>query len=627
VSSASRPVWLRRAALAAILCLAAALRFTGLGWGLRHPPHMDERVFVESVFEMMRAGDLDHRYYEYPGLVFYLLWPLLRPLAESGPSPTAYLLARALVAALGVLGCAALYPLGRRLHSPAAGLLAAALMAVSPVAVETAHMFRPDAVLQAACALALLSFARLDGGRRAEAVAGIALGLAMATKFSGVLLLPSYLAARLLAPGPRLRRLALGAATAALAFAVASPYAILHARDFVEGVQVQLRYHYEEQVRAPVGYGAMLLEYGRVWLRGLGLAAAVVAPAGLETAARAWRRWLPALLLAAVFFAVLATSDVRHERFLLAPLSVGCLLAGAGAVRLGGLLERGLGRPLPAAVPVLGVALAALPLRASASYAREMTEPLTRDIVLDWVAATVPGRARVLSSVPLLGLDPERLDVLLVPRLGPENRAQVLEADVVLSTSADAPEALAGLQPVFSTTPDSKYQGRTTVTAWSVPPALRPPYRTLAVEAGWLSASDSAQDLPAMCDGRAETLWRTAGPQQRGDWLAVTLPAPVVLGRVELVLGHEPRFAARQLRVELSADGRDWQPADALPGRAPAELQPPGGEYSQVLLLSPPREARALRLVQTGLGWRRRWGVAELRLFDLARPGEKSFRP
>jgi 4-amino-4-deoxy-L-arabinose transferase-like glycosyltransferase len=607
--------------------VAAGLRFTGLSWGLRHPPHMDERVFVESVFAMMRAGDLDHRYYEYPGLVFYLLWPVLRPMMDAGPGPAAYLAARALVAAFGVIGCAALYPLGRKLHSEAAGLLAAALMAVSLVAVETAHMFRPDVVLQALCTLALLAFARLDGGRRAEVVAGALLGLSLATKFSGVFLLPSYVAARWLAPGPRWRRMALGLAAAALTFAVASPYAIVHARDFVEGVQVQLRYHYEEQVRDPVGYGPMLAAYAQVWLKGLGAVGAALALAGLFTARRDWRRWLPALLLVVVSFAVLATSDVRHDRFMLAALAVGCLQAGAGAAGLARALSSRL--RWPQALPLLALAalMAARPLRASAFFAREMSEPLTRDVVLDWVAASVPGRTRVVCSVPQLGLDPERLDVLLVPRLLPENRAQVLAADLVLSTSLDDPQALAGLSPLFSAAPDSKYQGRSTVSAWSVPPALRPPHRLLAVEPGWLSASDRTADLPAAADGRLDTLWRTAGPQRRGDWLAVTLPEPAVLSRVELLLGAEARFAARQLRVEVSADGRQWQDAHALPGRAPAELQPPGAELSQVLLLSPPREARVLRLVQTGLGWRRRWGVAELRIYDLPRPDEKSARP
>jgi len=620
VSSASAPAppgarwpWLL---LLAVLALAAVLRFTGLSWGLRHPPHPDERVFVESTMEMLRAGDLDHRYYEYPGLVFYLLAPLLWPLRAAPAGPHAYLLARGLIAACGVLGCAVLYPLGRRLHSPAVGLVAALTLAVSLVAVETAHMFRPDVVLQVLCAAGLLACARLDGSRSREAQAGLALGASLAAKFSGVFLLPSYLAARLLAPGPRGPRLLLGAAVAALAFAVLSPYALVHARDFLEGVQVQLRYHYEDSVRAPVSYGAMLADYGRVWLKGLGLPAAALALLGLETALRQWRRWLPALLLALTSCAVLASSDVQHDRFLLPALSVGCLLAGAGAARAAGWMAdpagaRGVGLTLALA------AAAALPsLRASAAFAREMQGPLTRDAVLDWAEANVAARARVLSSVPQLGLDPARFEVILLPRLLAENRLQALNADRVLSTAADDESALQGLTALATFTPQSKYQGRTTITAWAVPPEARPAYAPVAVAAAALRASDSAALLPLLCDGRADTLWLTAGPQQRGDWVELRLGEPRRVARLELLLDDEGRFAARQLRLETSADGGRFEAAAALPGRAPVELQPDGG-HSQVLLLSSPRPVRALRLVQTGLGWRRRWGIAELRVWDL----------
>jgi hypothetical protein len=271
------------------------------------------------------------------------------------------------------------------------------------------------------------------------------------------------------------------------------------------------------------------------------------------------------------------------------------------------------------ALAVVAAALVAGPLRASAAYAREMSEPLTRDILLDWVASSVPRRSRIVSSVPLLGLDSGRHEVLALPRIRPENRAQVLEADLVLSTAADAGEAVAGLEPLLSITPDSKYQGRTTITAWAVPAPLRPALGRLGLESRWLSASDRAEDLPQACDGRTDTLWRTAGPQERGDWVAVSLPEPVRVARLELVLGDEPRFAARQLRLEVTDDGETWREATVLPGRAPVEQQPPGGEYSQVLLLSPPQRVRALRLVQTGLGWRRRWGIAELRAWAAER--------
>lgn len=110
-----------RALLLAILTLAAVLRFTGLSWGLRHQPTWDERVFVHSTRAMITKGDLDHRYYEYPGLFFYLLYPVLASVPSESESGTFYLAARALVAAFSVASVALTYLLGARLAGPGSG--------------------------------------------------------------------------------------------------------------------------------------------------------------------------------------------------------------------------------------------------------------------------------------------------------------------------------------------------------------------------------------------------------------------------------------------------------------------------------------------------------------------------
>src|SRR5207244_4462193 len=253
----------RRAALLATLLLAAALRFAGLGWGLRQPPHPDEAVFLDNVALMIRSGDLDHRYYQYPGLFFYMLYPLVRLLPHDPPGPAAYLAARALVAAFGVASCALAARLAREVASPRAGLLAALLLAVSPVAVETAHMVRPDVVLQALCLAVLIALVR----------AGVALA----------------------------------------AFVLASPYAVLHMADFVAGVRAQVGYHYQERGLSPVSYPRMLLFYLEVWPKALGWPAVLLVLAALPSAFRAWRIWIPFLFLPATATAVLATSDVRHD--------------------------------------------------------------------------------------------------------------------------------------------------------------------------------------------------------------------------------------------------------------------------------------------------------------------------
>ena len=72
----------RLAPLLPLLLLAAALRFTGLSWGLRHRPQLDERFYVANVGHMLNRGDLDHGFYQYPGFFYYLLAP-----RDPGASP------------------------------------------------------------------------------------------------------------------------------------------------------------------------------------------------------------------------------------------------------------------------------------------------------------------------------------------------------------------------------------------------------------------------------------------------------------------------------------------------------------------------------------------------------------
>src|SRR5262245_8375626 len=155
--------------LVPIVLLAAALRFTGLDWGLRHPPHNDERSFVENAEHMLRARTLDHRFYEYPALFLYLLVPVQ---AAAGDGPGAYLAARGLVASFGVLSVGLVGLIGMRRFGAWAGLSAAALLAVSPLEVITAHEVRPDVALESFALVALASLWALDERRRTDLRAG-----------------------------------------------------------------------------------------------------------------------------------------------------------------------------------------------------------------------------------------------------------------------------------------------------------------------------------------------------------------------------------------------------------------------------------------------------------------------
>ena len=64
----------------------------------------------------------------------------------------------------------------------------------------------------------------------------------------------------------------------------------------------------------------------------------------------------------------------------------------------------------------------------------------------------------------------------------------------------------------------------------------------------------------------------------------------------------------------VSADGGEFVEAATRPGRAALDDQGVEGKtHSQVLLLAPPRVARAFRLLLARPG-AHRWGVAELRV-------------
>jgi hypothetical protein len=595
-----------RLALAAIVVLALALRFVGLQAGLRHPPHNDERVFVENAHRMAAERSLDHGFYEYPGLAFFLLAPVEGAFGETPPGPRAYYAARALVAVAGAACCLLLYGLGRGIAGPTAGLLAALFGAVSPVAVETAHQFRPDVLLQAATLLALLSFRKLDETVWPDLLAGVALGLAGALKFSAVFLLPSYFAARLLAPGPRVLAILRTGLVAIAVLVLCTPVVLWRFADFAGGATVQVAYHYEDRADGAVAYPVMALEYLSVWQKALGWPGTLLSLVGLLALVRRPRELWPLLLLPLCAVAVLATSDFRRERFLLPALSSAFALAGAGGALLASRL-----RGASAAA-----ALAAVwPLAQSASFVADLRVPGTRDRVLDFVTTQVPAGSRILTDVPQLAFDGARYEVMEVPRLTQARRPQVLLSDYVVVGPQAETEALAGLDARFEAEPLARVQGPR-LAVYAVPAALRPSYEPVGLTAAQLSASEEASGLPALVDGRTHPSWRTAGPQQVGDWIAADLGQEVLLGRVDLLSGDDPKFVARELRVLVSADGADFQEAAVLPGRA-EDQRSRQEQPSQVFVLSPPVRARAVKLALLKRG-PRRWGVAELRLFAVS---------
>jgi 4-amino-4-deoxy-L-arabinose transferase-like glycosyltransferase len=585
-------------ALGALLALATALRFTGLGWGLRHPPAIDEYYFVSSTVEMMARGDIDHRFHEYPALLFYLLAGTFRLLGRHEADAAAYLAARALFAAFGVASVALTWRLARPLVGEWPALFAAALVAVSPLEVRTAHMIRPDVVLEAFSLAALIAFRERGAPKRDDAIAGAALGAATAVKFSGVLLGPSYALERFARPGRRGPGIAVAVAAALGTFAVLSPPTWRAAADARSGIAGQIAFHYAGVARSWPGMAA---DYGVAFLGAVGLAAAVLAAAGLALGLREGRRWWSLAAFPLVTIAVFATANVVRRRFLVPTLGVLAVFAALALARLPG--RRSL-RVLAA------LAVLAVPLAHSVRYLRDVTVPGPRDEAADWLDAHAPTGARVVNTAAAaLGLEP-RLEVLRVDALDERAWLAARDADFVVTGALEDRRLVRQLSRVHVFRPVGPDVGGP-VAVLAVPASLRRSYETVPLTPGLLAASQ-AEGLARLCDGDAATAWRADG-EAGGAWLQVAFREPVELARVELRPAEgEPRVPG--LSLAASDDGRHWTSIAAVAARPAPSRQV--GRRSQVLVFEPVR-TRWLRLMPSRAG---PWAIAELRLDALSPP-------
>jgi 4-amino-4-deoxy-L-arabinose transferase-like glycosyltransferase len=132
-----------------------------------------------------------------------------------------------------------LYLLGRRLYSPAVGLLAAAFLAVTVLHIQSAHFFIVDPFLTFFVTAALYCLIRSTGHRLPFTdncspitgwwlLSGVAIGLAVGSKFAAVMLfVPLLLAAWAMAGDRWLRWLLAGGGTAVFTFALTNPFALL----------------------------------------------------------------------------------------------------------------------------------------------------------------------------------------------------------------------------------------------------------------------------------------------------------------------------------------------------------------------------------------------------------------
>lgn len=482
----------RTTALAIVLA-AGVLRFWALDAGL---PHLRTRPDEELVLNHTLGpaqGNPDLRWAVYPNAYVYLCWAwgevglrLGQLLGQLPPgsyldilraAPDRLLLVeRTLSALAGTVTVAALMAVARPAIGRGGALSAGVLLATSFLHARDSHALKPEALFALGTVGALAASVPLARAATVGrgALAGLAVGAAMAMKYPAVLLLgPVYVAAVMGTSSRGVRRLLPGPAVvaglvAAAVFVGTSPYMVLDpsARAFLDylfrrlfpqlfplspGQEAALATAPESMRHWTDGFvyhSTFSLRYGAGVLATLLLPVAVVwgfaaGPLVLRLAA----------VLTVVYFVVTSASPVNLARYMTPLLPVAALLEGG---LLAGLARRG-ERLAGIAFLTLGtLALAAEPLWRTVAFDRLAARADTRNLATDWLAANVaPGSvvavagARIwLYGVPRLPpgikIGPNATDADTIARSGAE---YLLTHDHPLFASRIDAEAIARLAP------------------------------------------------------------------------------------------------------------------------------------------------------------------------------------
>ncbi|MCU0241086.1 MAG: glycosyltransferase family 39 protein [Vicinamibacteria bacterium] len=518
----------------------------------------------------------------------------------------AFVAGRAFVAATSVASVALAFAYCRRKAGVPAAWLAAALMTFSRVEIRESHQISPDVIITACAWIMLLIVDRESARRRDDFVGGALVGMAVATKYTGLLLLPVLWTT--LGIGQRLKRRALLTLLAAgIAFCVAAPYAVMVAL----GKEARFGMGFSHPIAAYYGDGLgenRLLSTGALALsnivlaltHNLGSVACALALAGVVMF-RPWRALAPTLSLFVVSAGVLAAANYFHPRH-------GELMSSAfAALAAFGLAWLHRVSPGRVVLPVALVVVLASPAWSALEFARRYAAGEPAEQAKCWLESSSYNKTAVVTSLAYFQVDRQRFEALRVDAITELPAAGLASFALIVTSTADERQALlpsADLVRQFS--PNVAIMKPRASAIWE---AVPPPAR--------VDASASRETARAAWDGDRETAWIIA---QTG-WIQAEWDAPVAIDAVEI--DTRPGLWPPPSKIEARAiDGRWVQPA-AVPLRPRLrESQRRDSRPTQFYLLNARIMTRALRVAVSGQP--RRWGAVEIRPFALASLSRKN---
>ena len=358
--------------MAAILVVALALRLYGLNWdeGFGWTPHPDERAILFKVIEIEPPGlgeisvllDAEQSpwnpgWFPYGSFPLYLLKVVdsIRDYVPGIGSQDLRVPGRAVSALADVATILITYLIGKALWSRRTGLLAAGLVAFSVIHIQLSHFFAVDTLMALFATATLYFLIRVARrGRYSDsALAGLCIGLALATKVSVAPILAAYVVAHFVyatglassSAGRHMAlfdRLSVGIKAAVLGLVVmvgtlvvVQPYAFLDWSrfygDFVEQSEMVRRIRDYPYTRQYIDTAPYLYHMQQLAVWGLGLPLGVVACVGsVYAAVKGLRVWYAAAYLVfgmALPAAILMLSSSFAATLIASAIAVGALVA------------------------------------------------------------------------------------------------------------------------------------------------------------------------------------------------------------------------------------------------------------------------------------------------------------
>lgn len=418
--------------MAGIVGVAAAVRFTGLAFGLPHTQaRPDETFIIGNAFSFLR-GDFAPHFYDYPWLslwvtaLLYLGYFVVGALAgwfhtiadllASWPVhwEPFYLIIRAASAVTGTATVLVVFRLARNLWDVRTGLVAALFMGLAFLPARDAHFGTTDTAmtLLIVVAVAILMEAHRTGRRGLFAWAGFAAGLAAATKYNAVLLGAAILASQAVhvvrSRGARRQamldgRVVIFCLPFAAAFAIGVPFIFLDTQRFLDAAR-------ELMNSMQVGSTTLTLDSGwihhlKLSLRyGLGLPllgaglAGIVAMFVIEPATA-----VVLLSFPLVYYGVAGSIRNLFFRYAIPVVPFLCVaaarLVGVAVSRLTSRLRGGSQSAWPAwLTAATAVAIVAPSAWSCVEFDRVIRQTDNRVLVADWVNAHVPPHSSVVQT-------------------------------------------------------------------------------------------------------------------------------------------------------------------------------------------------------------------------------------